>query len=120
MSEGRRYVCGHRLPALEAEVLELLLASAQPMSVAEVQDALRGARRAHTTVSTLLSRLAERGLVQRRPRDRVYEWYPAASAEELALAALERVLEGVEDADAVVLRFLEKRKGPGSRRRTGR
>jgi len=95
-------------------VLELLLASERPMSVAEVQAALPGARRAHTTVSTLLTRLAERGLVERRSRDRGYEWFPAASAEELAIAALEQVLEGVEDADAVVLGFLGRRRGrPG-------
>ena len=95
-------------------MLELLLASERPMSVAEVQAALPGARRAHTTVSTLLTRLAERGLVERRSRDRGYEWFPAASAEELAIAALEQVLEGVEDADAVVLGFLGRRRGrPG-------
>jgi predicted transcriptional regulator len=110
MSEGRRYVCGHRLPGLEADVLELLLGAGRAMSVAEVQDALPGARRAPTTVSTLLTRLAARGLVQRRQRDRVYEWFPAGSAEELAIAALERVLDGVDDPDAVVLGFLKRRR----------
>lgn len=111
MTGGRRYVCGHRLPALEADVLELLLAAGAPMTVAEVQDALPGARRAHTTVSTLLTRLAERGLVERRSRGRVYEWFPAGSAQELAIAALERVLEGVDDPDAVVMGFLESVRG---------
>jgi predicted transcriptional regulator len=124
MSEPRRYVCGHRLPATEADVLELLLASGVPMSVAEVQAALAGPRRAHTTVSTLLTRLAERGLVERRARGREYEWSPAGSAQELAVAALEQVLEGVEDPDAVVLGFLESvrsrgRKPPERRRRGG-
>jgi predicted transcriptional regulator len=121
VSEPRRYVCGHRLPALEADVLELLLAARQPMTVAEVQEALPGARRAHTTVSTLLTRLAERGLVDRRSRGRVYEWFPAASKQELTVAALEQVLEGVEDPDAVVLGFLDnlrgKRRRPPARRR---
>jgi predicted transcriptional regulator len=117
MSEGRRYVCGHRLPGVEADVLELLLGSERPMSVAEVQAALPGDRRAHTTVSTLLTRLAERGLVERRGRDRVYEWFPAGSEEELAIAALERVLEGIDDPDAVVLGFLKRRNGSGRRGR---
>ena len=107
MTEPRRYVCGHRLPAAEADVLELLLAARQPMSVAEVQEALPAPRRAHTTVSTLLTRLAERGLVDRRARGRVFEWSPAGSAQDLAVAALEQVLDGVEDPDAVVLGFLE-------------
>jgi predicted transcriptional regulator len=117
MSTRRRYVCGHRLPALEADVLELLLAAESPMTVAEVQAALPGARRAHTTVSTLLTRLSERGLVQRGPRGRVYEWSPAGSAQELAVAALEQVLEGVEDPDAVVLGFLDSVRGKRRRQR---
>ncbi len=120
MSERRRYVCGHRLPALEADVLELLLASAAPMTVAEVQEALAGDRRAHTTVSTLLTRLSDRGLVERRPRGRVYEWSPAGSAQELAITALEQVLEGVEDPDAVVLGFLDSVRGKRPRKRTPR
>jgi predicted transcriptional regulator len=120
VSAGRRYVCGHRLPALEADVLELLLAAESPMTVAEVQAALPGARRAHTTVSTLLTRLSERGLVQRGPRGRVYEWSPAGSAQELAVAALEQVLEGVEDPDAVVLGFLDSVRGKRRRQRPRR
>ncbi len=117
MSEGRRYVCGHRLPAAEADVLELLLAAARPMTVAEVQAELPGGRRAHTTVSTLLGRLAERGLVDRRRRGRLYEWFAAGSPQELAVAALHQVLEGVEDPDAVVLGFLESVRGVRRRRR---
>jgi predicted transcriptional regulator len=117
---GRRYVCGHRLPALEADVLELLLVAESPMTVAEVQAALPGPRRAHTTVSTLLTRLSERGLVQRGPRGRVYEWSPAGSAQELAMAALEQVLEGVEDPDAVVLGFLDSVRGKRRRQRPRR
>jgi predicted transcriptional regulator len=111
MSEPRRYVCGHRLPALEADVLELLLAAPGPMTVAEVQQALAGTPRAHTTVSTLLTRLSDRGLVSRRPRDRVYEWLPAGSAQELTIAALHQVLDGVDNPDAVVLGFLDTVRG---------
>jgi predicted transcriptional regulator len=120
VSEGRRYVCGHRLPALEADVLELLLAAQGAMTVAEVQAQLPGERRAHTTVSTLLTRLNERGLVKRGRRGRVYEWSPAGSAQELAIAALEQVLESVEDPDAVVLGFLQTVRGRRPRRRSPR
>lgn len=119
MSEHSRYVCGHRLPALEAEVLELLLASGEPMSVAEVQAALPGSRRAHTTVSTLLTRLAERGVVKRQRRGRLYEWFPAGSSQDLAVAALEQVLHGVEDPDAVVLGFLESVRSRRGRSKKG-
>jgi predicted transcriptional regulator len=113
-------VCGHRLPALEADVLELLLDADGPMTVAEVQAKLPGERRAHTTVSTLITRLNQRGLVKRRARGRVYEWSPAGNAQELAIAALEQVLEGVEDPDAVVLGFLQSVRGRRRRRRSPR
>ncbi|HLI58379.1 MAG TPA: BlaI/MecI/CopY family transcriptional regulator [Solirubrobacteraceae bacterium] len=116
MSERRRYVCGHRLPALEADVLELLLAAPAPMTVAEVQQALPGARRAHTTVSTLLTRLADRGLVTRQHRGHIYEWSPAGTAHELTINALHQVLDGVEDPDAVVLGFLDSLRGTRPRR----
>jgi predicted transcriptional regulator len=120
MRERARYVCGHRLPAAEAEVLELLLASSEPMSVAEVQQKLPPPPRAHTTVSTLLTRLAERGLVIRHARGRVFEWSPAGSPRDLAVTALERVLERVEDPDAVLLGFLDSVKRKGKRQEAGR
>jgi predicted transcriptional regulator len=120
VSDGRRYVCGHRLPALEADVLELLLGSEAQMTVAEVQQRLPGVRRAHTTVSTLLTRLNDRGLVTRNPRGREYEWSPAGSPQELAIAALEQVLEGVEDLDAVVLGFLDSVRSKRPPRRSPR
>jgi predicted transcriptional regulator len=109
MSERRRYVCGHRLPAAEADVLELLLEQERPLSVAEIQVALPGRRRAHTTISTLLGRLAERGLVTRSARSREFEWSPAGSEHELALGAIEQVLANVNEPDAVVLSFLAGR-----------
>jgi predicted transcriptional regulator len=116
VGDSRRYVCGHRLPAAEADVLELLLAAQAPLTVAEVQQSLAGARRAHTTVSTLLTRLADRGLVTRRPRGREYEWSPAGTAQELTIAALHQVLAGVDDPDAVVLGFLDTVRGRRPRR----
>lgn len=119
MSESRRYVCGHRLPAAEADVLELLLAAQGPMSVADVQHSLSGTQRAHTTVSTLLSRLADRGLVTRRQRGRIFEWLPAGTAQELTITALHQVLEGVDDPGAVVLGFLDTVRGRQRRRFSG-
>lgn len=112
MGERRRYVCGHRLPALEADVLELLLDSERPLSVAELRAALPGPARAHTTVSTLLTRLGERGLVRREKRDGHYEWSPADTREGLAVRALQQVLDTVEDPEAVVLSFLERGRPP--------
>lgn len=117
MSESSRYVAGHRLPGAEAEVLEVLLEAPGPLTVAELQAALGGAR-AHTTVATLLSRLADRGLVERRLRERVYEWRPVADRDGLAVAALRQVLDQLEEPGPAVLGFLEdvarRRRAPRS------
>lgn len=118
MSESSRYVAGHRLPGAEAEVLEVLLDDAAgPMTVAELQAALGGAR-AHTTVATLLSRLADRGLVRRGLRERVYEWEPVADRDGLAVTALRQVLDQLEEPGPAVLGFLEdvtrRRRGSGA------
>lgn len=110
-----RYVAGHRLPGAEAEVLEALLDATGPLTVGELQAALAGAR-AHTTVATLLSRLAERGLVRRGLRERVYEWQPVADRDGLAVTALRQVLDQLEEPGPAVLGFLED----VTRRRRGR
>lgn len=110
----RVYLAGHRLPAAEAEVLRVLLVDG-PLLVAEVADRLPGRRRAHTTVSTLLGRLMDRGLVVREAEGRGHRYRAAGSEEELAALALSRALEGVDDPAAVLLAFID-RLPPGARR----
>lgn len=115
MSESSRYVAGHRLPGAEAEVLEALLDAPGPLTVTELQVTLGGSR-AHTTVATLLSRLADRHLVERRLRERIYEWAPVADRDGLAVAALRQVLDQLEEPGPAVLGFLEdvtRRRGRG-------
>jgi predicted transcriptional regulator len=117
VSDSSRYVAGHRLPGAEADVLETLLDADGPLTVSELQAALPGAR-AHTTVATLLSRLADRGLVARRTRERVYEWHPVADRDGLTVAALRAVVDHLDEPGPAVIGFLEeltKRKGRGSR-----
>ena len=97
-------------------MLEVLLDAAGPLTVSELQAALGGSR-AHTTVATLLSRLAERGLVQRNLRERVYQWKPVADRDGLAVTALRQVLDQLEEPGPAVLGFLEdvtRRRGPGA------
>jgi len=108
--EARRYVCGHRLPTLEADALEVLLAAEQPLTVGEVQQRLAGGRRAYayTTVATILGRLAGRGLAVQAPAGRAHRWSPAADRRGLAELALEQVLSSVEDPEAALLGFLRR------------
>jgi predicted transcriptional regulator len=54
---------------LEAEVLRTLMLAAEPMTAAEVRSALDN-RLAYTTVLTVLSRLADKGLAIKQRRGR--------------------------------------------------
>lgn len=110
----RMDIAGHRLPPAEAEVLRVLLDHG-PLLVAEVQERLAGPRRAHTTISTLLTRLAERGLVERDAEGRGHRYRAAGDESQLAVLALERALRGVDDPAAAVLAFIEQL--PSSTRR---
>lgn len=101
-------MAGHRLPAAEAEVLKVLLAAASPLTVGEVQHCLEGRQRAHTTVLTLLGRLTDRGLVDRELAGRGHRYFSVGTEQELAVDALERVLETLEDPSDAVIAFIDR------------
>lgn len=102
----RVVVVGHRLPAAEAEILRVLRAADQPLLVAEVRDRLPGSARAHTTVITLLGRLLERGLVRREGDSRGDRYAPAGTEQELAVAALNDVVAGIDDPARALVAFI--------------
>lgn len=102
----RVIVAGHRLPAAEAEVLRVLLAAERPLLVAEVRDQLPGPPRAHTTVITLLGRLVKRGLVRREGVSRGHRYAPAGTEQELAVAALNEVVAGIDDPARALVAFI--------------
>lgn len=119
MSDNSRYISGHRLPGAEAEVLDVLLDAAGPLTVSELKDALAQVR-ATTTVATLLGRLADRGLVKRQLRERVFEWSPVADRDGLQVLALRQVLDHLDEPSPAVIGFLESltkgRQSPGGER----
>lgn len=110
----RAFVAGHLLPRAEAEVLRVLLAEG-PLLVSEVRERLAGRPRAHTTVSTLLNRLVERGLAVREPEGRGHRYRAAGTEQQLAVLALERALQGVERPAEALLAFIDQLP-PGTRR----
>lgn len=105
---AREVIAGHRLPAAEAEVLRVLLAADGPLLVAEVRDRLGGTKRAHTTVVTLLGRLVERGLVGREGDARGHRYAPAGTEQELAVAALDAVVRGLDDPAGALAAFINR------------
>jgi BlaI family penicillinase repressor len=72
------------LGELETDVLGLVREK-RKVTVQEVKEALAPRRAlAYTTVMTVLSRLAAKGLLERQKQGRAYYYTPAASAEKVA------------------------------------
>jgi predicted transcriptional regulator len=103
----RRQVAGRRLGALEAEVMELAWRRGGWMGVNDLLAALKGPQRAYTTVMTIVTRLCDKGLLERRRQGRGFVYRPALSREELAARALRDVLAGAEDPAAVLAHFVK-------------
>lgn len=84
-----------RLGELEATVMNLLWGCDE----ASVQDVRRGLARgrelAYTTVSTVLTRLHDKGLVKRRKRGRAHLYSAAAPREEVSAPILEGLVRGL-------------------------
>jgi predicted transcriptional regulator len=86
-------------------VLSALLAAGVALSPGEVRDRL-GTDLAYTTVVTILSRLHDKGVLDRRKVGRAYAYAPVADEPGLAARRMARVLDGEADREAVLARFV--------------
>jgi predicted transcriptional regulator len=100
-------MAGRRLGALEAEVMDYVWRHGDWVGVNDILTALHGPRRAYTTVMTIVTRLCDKGLLQRERRGRGFVYRPAQSKEELAAQSLRDVLASSEDPQAVLARFVQ-------------
>jgi predicted transcriptional regulator len=95
------------LGPLEAELMELVWKSEHPVTVREVSKQLNKGRQpelAYTTVMTVMARLAEKGVLDRRREGRGFV-YEAAVADSAAIA----VRNVVRDfGDAAMAHFVEE------------
>lgn len=101
------------LGELERSVMELLWASDGTLSAYDVQDRLAdvdvgtGARtRAATTVLTVLSRLENKGFVERERSSRPHRYHATATREEHMADLMHEVLGTASDRAAVLERFV--------------
>src|SRR5271168_1423570 len=113
----------NRLGDLERAIMEVLWQTDSALTVRQVSNGLGQRELAHTTVMTVLDRLAKKGFARRERDGRAWRYRPAATREayvtELMLtaldqtgdrvAALARFAQSVSDAEAEVL--LEALKG---------
>ncbi|WP_330329271.1 BlaI/MecI/CopY family transcriptional regulator [Streptomyces sp. NBC_00536] len=98
-----------RLPAgeLESSVLAVLWAAAAPLTPGQVQGAL-GTSHARTTVTTILSRLHEKGAVSRTRSGRGFAYLPTEDASGLTARRMHSELQKTEDRGAVLTRFVSQ------------
>lgn len=90
---------------LEGDVLAALWAQAGPLSPAEVQAAVPG-ELAYNTVHTILTRLCDKGLVERAQSGRGTGYRPTKDAAELAAEQMRAALGRGSDRGAVLQRFV--------------
>jgi predicted transcriptional regulator len=108
----------NRLGELERAIMEVLWQTDSALTVRQVSNGLDQRELAHTTVMTVLDRLAKKGFARRERDGRAWRYRPAATREayvaELMLtaldqtgdrvAALARFAQSVSGAEAEVLR----------------
>ncbi|MBE0429930.1 MAG: BlaI/MecI/CopY family transcriptional regulator [Thermoleophilia bacterium] len=89
--KGIRQVLGD----LEAEIMELCWKES-PCSVRDVHERIARKRPiAYTTVMTVMSRLAEKGLLERQRQGRAFLYVPTASREEFCSETVSVVVRGL-------------------------
>jgi predicted transcriptional regulator len=89
---------------LEHEILAILATSADPMTAAEVRDALEPPL-AYNTVLTVLARLHEKGEVIRHPVGRAFAYEAVADRAAVTAWRMQQLLDGDDDRVAVLTRF---------------
>ena len=100
MPDGRR-----SRGSLEQSVLDVLLASPAALTPGDVRDRL-GGELAYTTVMTVLTRLAEKGLVTRERVGRGFAYAAVNDAAEIAARQMQKLLDSQQDRAAVLARFV--------------
>lgn len=92
---------------LESTILAALWAAETPLTPGQVQGAI-GAALARTTVTTILSRLYEKGTVTRTRAGRGFAYTPTEDAPGLTARRMHSELQKEEDRSTVLARFVSQ------------
>jgi predicted transcriptional regulator len=110
MIDGPRREAGE----LESEVLAALWAAGRALTPGEVREELGGLL-AYTTVMTTLSRLHDKGVVDRRRSGRGYAYSSKVREAEFAARHFRALLDRGHDRDAVLQGFVSELSGDEER-----
>jgi BlaI family transcriptional regulator, penicillinase repressor len=95
----------NRLGELERAIMDVLWESPAPMTVRQVGSRLTERDLAHTTVMTVLDRLAKKGFVRRQRAGRAWLYRPAESREAYVAELMLTALDQTGDRQAALTRF---------------
>jgi predicted transcriptional regulator len=100
---------------LEALILDVLWSTDSERTPCEVHDALSGTHAVrYSTVTTVLSRLREKGLLERTKTGRAYAYRPVMSRADQTAARMQAVLAAAGDPAVALSRFVDAL-GPAER-----
>ena len=85
--------------------MAVLLGADEPLTAAQVRAAM-GDTLAYTTVMTVLSRIAEKGLAVRSRQGRAHVYAPIRDGAEVTAMRMRRLLDADDDRAAVLARFV--------------
>jgi len=95
----------NRLGELERAIMDVLWEAAEPLSVREVSGLLTDRELAHTTVMTVLDRLAKKGFARRERSGRAWHYRAAESREAYVTELMLSALDQTGDRQAALARF---------------
>jgi predicted transcriptional regulator len=100
-----------RLPRgeLEAQIMDVLWDALAALTPHEVQAAVSSPRRplAYNTITTVLVRLWDKGMLERTAVGRGFAYQPIASREEWAAQRMREVLDASGDPESALQHFVE-------------
>jgi predicted transcriptional regulator len=95
----------NRLGELERAIMDILWESRDPLTVRQVSSGLTERDLAHTTVMTVLDRLAKKGFARRERDGRAWRYRAAESREGYVTELMLNALEQTGDRQAALARF---------------
>ncbi len=98
----------NRLGDLERAIMDVLWESATPLTVRQVGSRLTDRDLAHTTVMTVLDRLAKKGFAQRKRDGRAWLYCAAASREAYVTELMLFALDQTGDRSAALASFARR------------
>lgn len=104
------------LGELEQKIMDVIWKEDSPMRPVDVKDKLEGGF-AYTTIMTILTRLFEKGILNRKLEGKVYKYWPKKKRESFLTKKLDALYEDLVSSygDIAISRFMETIKdNPGS------